>query len=312
MICIIILIIIFIFIIITTTIESESFDYEKSFSTLNDTTIDIHKQIEMKLKNKDCDLSTKIDCPIYYINMDDNIDRNKWMIQQLEKFNIKNYKRIAGIDMNNNNIQFKTEYDCDLDKTGSNNDRKKYGCLFAHIKCAVELLESNRDYGLVCEDDACFSMFPLMDFNLSELIKLVPQNWHIINLFNLFCCSFDKNGYIELYKRKKCTVETCWSTVCYILSREGAQNIIDTVCNDKSCNNMHIKYTSDDKYPINMVADDYLYGISNTYYCSPCLVYPYNPNEDGDFTKNIQDVMKFLSNHIPKLDKEKFKINDLL
>lgn len=301
---IIVLLVIISFYYITSSNTSSEF-YDKQ-NLVNQDTVDLYNQLQDKIINCDLNLSKKIDCPIYYINMDTSVDRNIWMIEQFKRFNLTNYTRIPGVDINNTNIKFKTDYP---DTGDSAYESKRYGCLLAHIQCVMKFLKSSdASFCLICEDDANFNIFPRLNFSLSDLVEKSPFDWEIINLFNLFCHATNGNANIQYSKRKKNTSEQCWSTVAYLLSKKGALRFINTLCesgSDGNCDLIHIKYIVSNQYPQNPVADDYIYGICTTYYCSPCLIYPYNPDELPDkhpLTSCIQDVMKMSIEYTPILN----------
>lgn len=111
---------------------------------------------------------------VFYINMDKDIDRNKHIIDQFKKFNIKNYERISGVQFDSipdysywRNFNIKT----DRYVLGS------MGCRASH-KLILDT-SINRDYQkiLIFEDDIYFTEDPnkILRDNLNNL-----NNWDML------------------------------------------------------------------------------------------------------------------------------------
>jgi len=71
------------------------------------------------------------DIPTFYINLKKREDRNKHILQELKKINIKNFERFNAIEMTNGAI----------------------GCSLSHIKCLEMAIKRNYEYVMICEDD---------------------------------------------------------------------------------------------------------------------------------------------------------------
>jgi len=242
------------------------------------------------------DLCDKLSYPIYFMNMDNNKKRRNFIEKQFEKYKIKNYIRVPGVDINNFKYNFETEYDL---------SNKQIGCIAAHIMTILEFLKSDYDEALILEDDASLSLLPHLNFNLNEFVKTkVPKDWEIISLSNFLCNKdnkkYDKN--IKLYERVN-KDESCWLTTAYIINKKAAKKLIKMVFKNDT---IYINPV-EPGFPTYGVADDYLYALLKTYYITPSIIFPYNPEFKNN--KIINDIMiSYLNNGFPKLNDKKFKI----
>lgn len=242
------------------------------------------------------DVYNKIQYPIYFINMDKNVERRQFMEDQFKKCNITNYTRIPGVDVDNFKYKVVTDYDL---------TKKQKGCIAAHVMAMIEFLKSDYDIAIILEDDADFSIIPSINFRLKDFIEnRVPNDWEIVSLFNLLCNDsnngeYDKN--IKLYERKN-KHEPCWSTVAYIINKKAAKKFINTVFKNDT---IYINKTASN-FPDYGVADDYIYALLKTYYITPSIIFPYNPDEeDSDYLIDI--MTSYINKGVPQLN-DNFKI----
>lgn len=149
---------------------------------------------------------------IYYINLKRSIDRNNYIINHFEEYNITNYERIEGEDYKNNNINFIKS------KKKKFNDAEYY-CLFSHIKVLRNFI-NNTEYNeiMVCEDDISFNTSKYFNNNIIDYLKYKPSDYDIINLVNSKQINI---GY------EKINDEIYYFTCCYLISRKGAEKILN-------------------------------------------------------------------------------------
>jgi len=122
---------------------------------------------------------------VFYINLDKDTDRNDRMIEQLNKFNISNYKRISATLINeipdkiywrNFNVERLTEKYI-LGAIGARN---------SHFRIMQESLENNYNKILVLEDDIEI----LTDPNI-----LLQNNEHILNDWDMIYFGGDEEPH---------------------------------------------------------------------------------------------------------------------
>jgi len=130
----------------------------------------------------DVDIS-KIDLPIFYINMDKHIDRKEYMTKQL--VGVKKVIRVPGVLIND---EISSKYIFTLSKP-------ELGCFLAHIKALQEFLHSHFEKALILEDDACFKLSSLWNQRLSELDD------------SIFFLGFGASAYLVTKERAKFIVD---------------------------------------------------------------------------------------------------------
>jgi GR25 family glycosyltransferase involved in LPS biosynthesis len=147
---------------------------------------------------------------IYVINLDKDVDRLKKINNYLE-----NYVRIPGIYganedfIKNNDIFYLSRYLC---------PKSVLGCFMSHRLALKTFLEnSNKEYGLILEDDAepCFENY--ME-KINESIQNAPSNWDIIKL--------DYLPKYNLIHQHSYTKYPSLITTAYIINKKTAEKIM--------------------------------------------------------------------------------------
>jgi hypothetical protein len=88
-----------------------------------------------------------------------------------------------------------------------------------------KFLESDSDYLILMEDDIVYSD-NFMEM-LTNYISQLPENWDAFHAFSP-ADQFHKYGYLnEINADDVCKAYQDWSCLCYIVSRSGAQKLID-------------------------------------------------------------------------------------
>jgi GR25 family glycosyltransferase involved in LPS biosynthesis len=208
-----------------------------------------------------------IDIPVFYINLDRSIERNNYLINELNKYKVENYKRISAVD--GSKIK-NTKTDTIDDITFINNYNKiknnEIGCTLSHIKAIYNMYINNYNTALIVEDDSSFILSKLWKYKLSELIKNVPPDWGIIQLW----CSNIKLTDNKLYREYNFGD---FGAVAYLINRKGANDII------KNTGFPDIKLgetTNGILYPPIGVADSFIYELTKTYVLNVPLIIPFN------------------------------------
>jgi len=211
--------------------------------------------------------NSKLNLPIYYINMDKDKDRNEFIKDQLKD---NNYKRIAGVDVKN-----QTKYKIDA--------RSKYkwplkdseiGCTLAHLNAIHAFLNDNHEYGLICEDDANFELINYWNISLQDIINLLNKkdsNWTTCMLYNTYITNEKNYKVIELNDNR-----ALFGTVAYLISRKYAIYIKELT------NNFTIFKNDKD---VDARADYYLYYNKKS---NPYLLYPSIINLNKNTNSNIE------------------------
>ena len=204
-----------------------------------------------------------INIPIYWINLERSKYRRAKMEAQLNKYNIKNHKRIEAVDGNK----------LDFSKYKDNcNDITVYelACTLSHIKAIKTAHNDNVDYALIMEDDCNFEYVQYQKYSINELIDQMNtknSNWNILQL----CTSgrIDQNirirdnpNLIEKFN-KNCTI-------AYLISKKGIESLLQ-------CTN---KYSQADRY---LYENDSTRKYPKTYFLTkPYFSYYYSKNIVSD------------------------------
>ena len=171
--------------------------------------------------------------PIYCINLDKRPDRYKFFMNQpgIRELKIERFPAVDGSKLdivNNPNISNSTKYNI-LNKTrrshGEIDTIGAIGCSMSHYTVWKKFLESKEPYCLVLEDDAQVKV------GLAKYI-LSASSSRIQDGFDVWCLSY------KLYDNKKpvavpgadsawTSPVNFWGTSAYILSRRGAERLIE-------------------------------------------------------------------------------------
>jgi GR25 family glycosyltransferase involved in LPS biosynthesis len=129
---------------------------------------------------------------IYVINLSYSVERKKSMIEQFEKYKIKNYVFIEATDKNTLNFDELIEKkivhsgNCPLDCTcgGKGNHVLGNGNIalsISHYRIYCDIIENGYDKCLILEDDCIFSD-EMNNFN--DIKNYIPEDWELLYLGN--------------------------------------------------------------------------------------------------------------------------------
>ena len=111
---------------------------------------------------------------IYWINLDSDTHRRKYMEQQFNYWEIENHIRISGYDGREDDVcQFLSG------RAPDNMTQGEIGCCMTHLKAIRHFYENmNEDYVLILEDDVMFDTvkywnFTWRDFTSRLLFNLI-------------------------------------------------------------------------------------------------------------------------------------------
>jgi len=194
--------------------------------------------------------------PIYYINIDESVDRKIYIINEFKKFNI-NINRIKGITPNDIQESNKLTYHL---KCQTNTDLE-LACLLSHIKAIHTSYINNDEYSMIIEDDIIIHRM----INFKKLIKTAPKDWDILQMFSLQSDHLYPVEDKSLWSKHN---HKSYSAGAYIINRKGMEKILryfyPTTYNNKDYNSLILDFT----YFNNLCVSDYLlYTLTNTYIC---------------------------------------------
>ena len=184
--------------------------------------------------------------PIYCINLDDQPDRWKYMEDQFNYWEIKNYTRISAYDGRNDDLGdiLKGRYP-DAMNSG------EVGCVTSHLKALKHFVENTDDQcALIMEDDCDISTVSHWQFTWKDFFSKIPYAYDVVQLAIINPAQIS----VQIHRR----FVNDFSTACYLITRRHAEKLI----------HFHVR---DDKYKLDngcrprAVADDLIYNSGNTY-----------------------------------------------
>jgi len=191
--------------------------------------------------------------PIYYLNLDGQPERRKWMEDQFKYWEIENYERISAYDGREDDLSdiIKGTYP-PMMSSG------EIGCVTSHIKAIKHWYEtSDSPYAVIMEDDCSLETVLYWNFTWQDFIAKAPYSWDVLQLA-IICTG---NIVVPVHNR----FVNDFSTACYVITRHHAEKIIKN----------HVrgaKYKLDNGVKPRPVADDLIYNSGATY-ATPLLLY---------------------------------------
>lgn len=261
--------------------------------------------------------------PIYYINLDSECNRRRYMEVQLAPVNTR-VTRVSGVDgrtMTTDPGPGAHEVDGLSIRTSYRLTGPKLGCTLSHLR-AIETARAHDDeWALVCEDDVLFQLSARWPKGI--LARLMKEgdacDAGIIQLYWGPRSDVPASEYGEIvYQLVHMTEKPCWGTVAYLISKRGQQDILEYTgpvedatpdqpifIGDPAFDPVRSqKYAHLKKRTLSGVADAFLYGLTPTYTTSkPLLTFDnrvhrsiINPNHVGDSSLENQKRILLLYN----------------
>lgn len=206
----------------------------------------------------------------FWINIDKNIKRKQFMLNQFEKNNIENI-RVSAIVPRDFDEALAHDRPLTCKYPGCTTCEYEFACLCSHIKAMQEGLKSGDEHFIIMEDDV-FMPF-IVDYE--ALVADMPNDTEILQMLVLYAGSV-----VQFYKLYLTTKQKYFkwkyllpSTGMYLISRKGAERLVNMFY-DKEKN----KYSFHSS-PYQIVADVLLYETATTY--ATTIQYAYPDSEMG-------------------------------
>ena len=153
--------------------------------------------------------------PVYYVTLEDSIDRQKELEQQFEKYGVIP-KAIKSKRFSESNDVITGKYVYQL--TGPTQ-----GCIVSHLKAIRTWYESNEsEYAFFCEDDLSLKTVDYWNFKWEEFIERLPEDCECVQLMTI------RGDFDEINFRDRKWDD--WSETAYIINRDYAKKLIDSYC----------------------------------------------------------------------------------
>jgi hypothetical protein len=191
--------------------------------------------------------------PIYYLNLDGQPERRKYMEDQFKYWDIENYTRISAYDGREDDLS-----DIISGRYPEMMTSGEVGCITSHLKAIKHWYEtSDSSYAIIMEDDCNLDLVKYWNFTWSDFYAHIPYDWDVVQI--AIICTGDI--HVKLHKR----FVNDFSTACYLITRHHAEKLLK----------FHVrgdKYKLDNGVKPRPVADDLIYNSGNTY-SIPLLLY---------------------------------------
>lgn len=164
-------------------------------------------------------------CIIYFINLKHDIERNKFMNEQLDNLNIC-FERTEGI--NGNNLEKKKIMNIMCDNIFFS--RGQMGCYLSHKKCYDNFLKTNYKYLIILEDDVILKK-EFLD-NINRLFLFLDKNIDIDFVYLSRSHIITKSDLTDSHLKKYSdefifSPETCgYGFHSYLLTKDGAKKLL--------------------------------------------------------------------------------------
>ena len=107
---------------------------------------------------------------VYWLNLDADVERRKYMEDQFAYWEVENHTRISGYDGREDDVA------CHLKgKYPDHMNQQEAGCCMTHLKAINHFYEeTDDDYCMIMEDDAVLEIAKLCNFTWQGLLSYAP------------------------------------------------------------------------------------------------------------------------------------------
>ena len=152
--------------------------------------------------------------PLYYINLDDRVDRNNYMTSMLDRHNITG-NRISAI---NGRLGQHLPH---VDELPNRLRPNEIACTISHLRAIQYWLStSTSDTAIICEDDISFDESSKWKFSWSDVVSSLPFYWEILQC----CIIFHPQNEIIVNLHHRTSYD--YSAACYLIKRSYAERLM--------------------------------------------------------------------------------------
>lgn len=161
----------------------------------------------------------------YVINLDRSVDRWQHIRDQALQFGV-NVERVAAVDGSQVNAHQYSDYNYEafIRANGRPMLPEEYGCYLAHLKALRAFLAGDAESAVILEDDVDLQSDLVVR---AAAISVVAQFADVIKLLNHRAIGFRpiaRSGFGDIVG--KCFFGPQGSAACYLVTREGAENLV--------------------------------------------------------------------------------------
>jgi GR25 family glycosyltransferase involved in LPS biosynthesis len=247
-----------------------------------------------------------IPCPVYYINMDKDMNRRLFMERQIVKLPNVDFTRIPGF--NGYKIQNKQHDVVDgvefINKF-SDMSKSEIGCTMSHLIAIKKAYMNGDEIAMICEDDILFDTCTLIK-PIQEMIDNAPKNWEILQLSSFVSKEVHQNSKehpdIEYIRN----IGNNSNTACYLINKNGMERLLKMTNSLYDTNFFVINKKLG--FPSKGVADIFIYQICLTFTILPVPFTVDNTDNDSTIhTDHTNDHLLYSINTLSKFPEIKDK-----
>lgn len=154
--------------------------------------------------------------PIYYLNLDESVDRKDYMESQFKLLGIQNYTRVSASRYHPSNFDIWKD---DLIFDEILNEKQCLSILRNQLQSIIDWYYSEvSETCLILEDDLCFSLINYWNFDWKTMITYLPCNWDCIQ-FHII-----GEGYIQMGFNKRSRYNH--GATCYMITRTYVEKLM--------------------------------------------------------------------------------------
>lgn len=243
--------------------------------------------------------------PTFYINLDSDIDKNKFITDQIDYHKCKNIQRISGVDGRHStpvvlNVGQNT-YPITTNFTLTN---PEMGCLLSHLKTIIHGYLQGFDIIIVMENDVFFQHAKMWKKTIQDIVKDAPPDWTLLNLYSstIICKQLFKQQEYVLHDGTDTT--RCYLAACYIINRRGMYNILKNINFFQGV----IQLFTNDTNAYHGADEILFQWADKTYFVNPTTIFVYNDNDsmktsiqnDSDLSNQIENATYVIDQYIKK------------
>lgn len=156
---------------------------------------------------------------LYYTNLDNRVDRKKYMEDQFDRWGIKNYTRVSGTKYLASEMN-KWIHLVDGDVYLHGNSPEVTANAMTHIEMIKNWLETTNDQCMVMmEDDVDLELIKYWHFDWNYLIKNIPYDWDCIQL------GFESQTVVKFFLHPKLPYRTYFGPC--MINRKYAEKLVN-------------------------------------------------------------------------------------
>ena len=149
--------------------------------------------------------------PLYYINIDGQPERDAYMKQHLDYWEVENYERVSAYDGREDDLS-----DIIKGKYPDNMSSGEIGCTTSHLKAIKHWMEtSDSPCAIIAEDDLDLSVVFHWNFTWKDFYSLIPYDYDVVQLA-IICTG---PLHVKLHRR----FVNDFSTAAYMITRHHAE-----------------------------------------------------------------------------------------